>query len=195
MDGRAGPRSYSVQQPPKLSLFRSGLLCEPPLPSRGRRDYPEPVPRPRDPRLVADVERELSRLLRGARVTSTTIAREVHPDLDVSAYSVLVTVRELAKTLPDGVRAADVGEALHLHKSTMSRTISVLERLGLIERVPSPDDARARLLTLTATGEASLDAALSARRERTAEVLGQWSAPDLRDLARLLATLMDDLAP
>ena len=149
---------------------------------------------PRDPERLAAVERELTRFLRRARAASTAMATQVHPDLDLASYAVLVTIRELRESLPGGVRAADVAEALRLHKSTMSRNIAVLESLGLLERVPDPDDARARLLAITPTGDQSLAVALEGRRQRVAETLRPWTAGDVRDLARLLARLNDDLA-
>ncbi|MEP6798057.1 MAG: MarR family winged helix-turn-helix transcriptional regulator, partial [Lapillicoccus sp.] len=142
---------------------------------------------------LAEVERELTRLLRRARVTSGSIAADVHPDLDSSSYAVLVTVDALSGRMPEGVRAADVGETLGLHKSTMSRNITVLEQLGLLERVLSPGDARARHLRLTETGSRQLTAALTARRDRLAETLGRWSQDDISSLARLLGRLNDDL--
>ena len=142
---------------------------------------------------LAGVERELTRLLRRARATSGAIAAEVHPDLDPSSYAVLVTVLELSDTLADGVRAADVAERLGLHKSTMSRNITLLERLGLLERVTSPTDARARLLHLTVSGSEALGTALSARRVRIAEALDVWTPDELGDLSRLLGRLNDDL--
>jgi len=139
------------------------------------------------------VERELTRLLRRARATSGAIAAEVHPALDPASYAVLITVVELSETLTGGVRAADVAERLRLHKSTMSRNITVLERIGLLERLPSPSDARARLLHLTDTGSELLTAALSARRARIADALSRWSVDDLGALASLLGRLNDDL--
>lgn len=142
---------------------------------------------------LAAVERELTRLLRRARVTSGAIAAEVHPDLDFASYTVLITVLDLQEVLPGAVRAADVGDRLRLHKSTMSRNITVLERLGLIERLPLPDDARARLLHITPTGRRQLTTAIAARRARIAEVLGRWTGEDTNDLARLLTRLNDDL--
>ena len=141
-----------------------------------------------------DLERELTRFWRRSRVSSTSIAAEVHPDLDVASYTVLVTISDLERSLPGGVRAIDVADTLGLHKSTMSRNIAVLERLGLVTREPSPEDARARILTITAPGRGSLDAAISARRARVSSILGRWSADDVRDLARLLGQLNDDLA-
>jgi DNA-binding MarR family transcriptional regulator len=127
-------------------------------------------------------------------VSSTSIAAEVHPDLDVASYTVLVTISDLERSLPGGVRAIDVADTLGLHKSTMSRNIAVLERLGLVAREQSVDDARARILTITESGRASLDATITARRARVSSILSRWSADDVRDLARLLGQLNDDLA-
>ena len=92
----------------------------------------------------------------------------------------------------------------------MSRNIAVLERLGLVTREPSAEDARARLLTIiyshpgtgaetrlltiTEPGRTSLVSAISARRQRVSSILGRWSESDVRDLARLLGQLNDDLA-
>lgn len=141
-----------------------------------------------------DLERELTRFFRRSRVASTSIAAQVHPDLDVASYTVLVTISDLSGSLPGGVRAIDVAETLGLHKSTMSRNIAVLERLGLVAREPSVEDARARILTITEPGRRSLDAAVTARRQRVSTTLGRWSEADLRDLARLLGQLNDDLS-
>lgn len=141
-----------------------------------------------------DLERELTRFFRRSRVASTSIAAEVHPDLDVASYTVLVTISDLSGSLPNGVRAIDVAETLGLHKSTMSRNIAVLERLGLVAREPSAEDARARILSITESGRASLDTTLTARRARVSSILTRWSAADVRDLARLLGQLNDDLA-
>ena len=103
-------------------------------------------PPPAPPASLGDVEHEITRFLRRARTASQAMATEVHPDLDAAGYSVLGCVLELSGTMPEGVRAADVGSALGLHKSTTSRNIGEFERLGLIERVPDLSDARARLL-------------------------------------------------
>lgn len=146
----------------------------------------------REPSRLGDLERELTRFVRRSRATSTAMAAAVHPELDVASYVVLITIRDLTESRPSGVRAADVAEALRLHKSTMSRNITVLEHLGLLERIPSPDDARARILRITPTGESSLSAAIQARRARMAETLSRWGASDIKELARLLAQLNDD---
>lgn len=142
----------------------------------------------------AVVERELTRLLRRARASSARIAAEVHPDLDAAAYAVLVAVVDLAAASSDGVHAADLAAAVGLHKSTMSRNLAQLEQLGLLERVPDPGDARARLLRLTAVGQESVERSRQGRRQRLADQLGDWSDADVRRLGALLARLNDSIA-
>jgi len=141
----------------------------------------------------AAVERELTRFLRRARASSARLAGEVHPDLDAAGYAVLASVLELGESRPAGVRAAELAEAVGLHKSTMSRNITVLENLGLLERVPDPSDARARLLRLTPTGRTQVQRSRAGRRQRLADEMAGWSRADLEQLAALLKRLHDQL--
>jgi len=141
----------------------------------------------------AAVERELTRFLRRARASSARLAGEVHPDLDAAGYAVLANVLELGESRPAGVRAAELAEAVGLHKSTMSRNITVLESLGLLERVPDPSDARARLLRLTPTGRTQVQRSRAGRRQRLADEMAGWSRADLEQLAALLKRLNDQL--
>jgi DNA-binding MarR family transcriptional regulator len=152
------------------------------------------TPPPAVPAGLDDVEREITRFLRRARTASQAMAAEVHPDLDAAGYSVLVCVLQLSESMPEGVRAADVGAALNLHKSTTSRNVGELERLGLLERVPDLSDARARLLQLTSSGRASVTRSREGRRSRVAQRLSLWPQHDVCELARLLGRLNDDLS-
>lgn len=152
-------------------------------------DPPEPSPSLR----LDDVERELSRLFRRARVSSQSLAESVHPQLDAAGYGLLSAVRELTREGGDG-HAADIAEILGLHKSTTSRGITALERIGLLERVTDPEDARAKVVRLTARGEQALTAAQQGRRRQFGARLTMWSDRDVRQLARLLQRLNDDLA-
>ena len=139
---------------------------------------------------LGELEVELTRLLRRARSAQHRVAAEVHPDLDSAGYVVLVTVRDLAET-NGGARGGDISDVLGLHKSTTSRNLTTLEDLGLVERIPDPADARARQVRLTTAGSAALDRTLAGRKERLRARLGDWSAKDVTDLARLLRLLND----
>ena len=52
----------------------------------------------------------------------------------------------------DGSRLTDLAEQAQVTKQTASLLIAALEREGLVERVPDPDDGRARLIRLTSRG-------------------------------------------
>ena len=139
---------------------------------------------------LGELEVELSRLLRRARSAQQRTAAEVHPDLDSAGYAVLVAVRDLAAA-GGGARGGDISDVLGLHKSTTSRNLTTLEALGLIERIPDPDDARARQVRMTSEGLAALERSFEGRRERLRSQLDAWEPDDIAELARLLRRLND----
>jgi DNA-binding MarR family transcriptional regulator len=145
-------------------------------------------------RLVADVEHELSNLFRRARSASMMMARRVHPEMDAAGYALISQIELGTSSGSTGVRASDVAQALGLDKSTVSRGLSQLESLGLIERVGDPDDGRARLLRLTETGTERFGAMRIQRQAEFRALLDRWESPDLAALARLLARLNLDLS-
>lgn len=127
------------------------------------------------------LEHELAVLLRRARAYSARIAKQVHPDLEAGAYSILVRLAETG-----GERLTDMAAAFGVGKSTVSRQVAVLERLQLLERTPDAEDARSQRLTLTPEGASRLGAARSARRERFRELVSTWPDEDVSTLAELL---------
>jgi DNA-binding MarR family transcriptional regulator len=143
---------------------------------------------PRTP--LGELEVELTRLLRRARSAQQRTAAQVHPDLDSAGYAVLVTVRELSQS-SGGARGGEVSDALGLHKSTTSRNLTTLEALGLVERIPDPQDARARQVRLTAEGADALERSFAGRRERLRTRLASWDQSDIATLAGLLRRLND----
>jgi DNA-binding MarR family transcriptional regulator len=140
-----------------------------------------------------EVEKELSALFRRSRSASLRLARRVHPEMDAAGYA-LISQIELGTGGGAGVRASDVAQVLGLDKSTVSRGITQLENLGLIERVGDPDDGRARLLRLTATGAERYEAMRTQRQTEFRAILDRWNPTDLSDLARLLSRLNSDLS-
>jgi DNA-binding MarR family transcriptional regulator len=130
------------------------------------------------------VERELALLLRRARRLSLSIAAEVHPGLDSTAYGMLVLLDEHGP-----VRAADIVGFLGLDKSTVSRQLSALSDLGLAERLPDPTDRRASLVQVTAVGHERLTRAREDRLAHLRSFLHSWPEQDVAELARLLGRL------
>lgn len=136
----------------------------------------------RDRRVVAaSVERELALMFRRARSMSVTAAARVHPDLDSASYGLLLRICDAG-----WLRASEVAERTGLDKSTVSRQIAALVDLGLLERVPDPEDGRARRIRLSEFGKERMEQARLERRRHMEDEFESWSTQDLVDLARLL---------
>ncbi|MFC0625159.1 MarR family winged helix-turn-helix transcriptional regulator [Kribbella deserti] len=144
--------------------------------------------------LVGLIEQELSLLLRRSRSTSMSLARKVHPDMDAAGYALVSQIDLGTASGRAGVRASDVALALGLDKSTVSRGITQLEGLGLVERISDPNDGRARLLRLTATGAERFGAIRRQRRAEFEGILSRWRGEDLSALATLLTRLNADFS-
>jgi DNA-binding MarR family transcriptional regulator len=99
------------------------------------------------------------RLLAGFRVLVDRLHAELaehgHPGLRPVHGFVLQAIG------PDGLSAASLGRRLGVSKQAAGKHLDTLERLGYVERVPDPADARSKLARLTSRGTDSL--ALSAR--------------------------------
>jgi DNA-binding MarR family transcriptional regulator len=143
------------------------------------------------------------------------------PDLDFSPLQVLSRVGRLAKHLDRARRAAftasgldswefDVLSALRragspyqlspkallqqtlVSSGTMTNRIDRLVERGLVERRGDPNDGRGILVTMTPTGQARVDAAISQLLEAEADLLNNLSAPDRERIATLLRKLSLD---
>ncbi|MFI1440989.1 MarR family winged helix-turn-helix transcriptional regulator [Streptomyces fructofermentans] len=130
------------------------------------------------------LERELTVLLRRARASSGEMVREVHPDLESSAYGLLVRLEERGRQ-----RATELAAYIGVGKATMSRQLRALEELGLVAREPDPADGRAWLVHLTEEGRERFGRVRDARRARYVRELGSWEHDDVATLARLLYRL------
>ncbi|MGH1562965.1 MarR family winged helix-turn-helix transcriptional regulator [Mumia sp. DW29H23] len=139
--------------------------------------------------LEHDVEYEVTRLLRRARLRGLGTITRIHPDLDFASYMLLVAIVDARPAPGAGIRGSDLAEAVSVHKSTVSRGIAQLERLGLVERVPDPTDGRARLISLTEVATERLAEVQATRRARLAHAIADWTESDLDTLASLLGRL------
>ena len=148
--------------------------------------------------------------------------RAERPDLDVQPMQVLSRVARLARHLDRARRGAfaahgletwefDVLSALRrqgppyelspgalLHTTlvtsgTMTNRINRLEEAGLVRRRPDPDDKRGVLVTLTAAGQARVDAALAGLLEAEQTLLAPLPPASRQALASHLRTLLAPL--
>jgi DNA-binding MarR family transcriptional regulator len=92
--------------------------------------------------------------------------------------------------LENGSRLTDLAERSGLTKQAVGEAVAELERKGYLERVPDPEDGRAKIIKLTQRG---VDAALTGRRLFAeieidwAERYGEERVASLRECAEEIA--------
>lgn len=86
---------------------------------------------------------------------------------------------------------SDVAAELDINKSAMSGMIARLERAGLLERAPNPDDARGSLLTLTPRGEEVKTKSMSLVRKLQSELTAGFTEKEIDVVARFLASIVE----
>jgi DNA-binding MarR family transcriptional regulator len=107
-----------------------------------------------------------------------------------AGYDVTVAQARIAQRIADdGTRLTELAERAQVTKQTASLLVAALEREGLVERVPDPDDGRARLIRLSARGrqaaQRAMEVVIGVEKEWT-EHLGAELTDRLREgLVRL----------
>jgi DNA-binding MarR family transcriptional regulator len=89
-------------------------------------------------------------------------------DLGVSEFEVL---ERLAADTSDQRRMQELGEAVHLSQSALSRVVGRLENDGLATRGMCPEDRRGIYVCITDAGRERYEAARPAHRAALAETL------------------------
>ncbi|WP_299035885.1 MarR family winged helix-turn-helix transcriptional regulator [uncultured Pseudokineococcus sp.] len=135
---------------------------------------------------VAALETQVGLLVRRARAFSTSVATEVHPDLDHSAYGIMLRLATVGAE-----RTTDLATFLGVGKPTTSRQLSQLVELGLVERTSDPTDGRASLVRLTPEGQQRFGRVRDDRRATLRVMLGPWADDDVLALAQLLERFND----
>lgn len=130
------------------------------------------------------VEHQLSLLWRRGRAVSLRLSRQVHPDMDPSAYGLLSILRRQGP-----IRLTELAGLIGVGKPTVSRQVTFLMQLGLVSKDADPLDGRAQLLHLTEHGEETMARVQDARREIFRQRLGEWDTPALDALAENLERL------
>ncbi|MCR8899604.1 MarR family winged helix-turn-helix transcriptional regulator [Gordonia sp. GONU] len=137
-----------------------------------------------DSEAIGGLEAELNDFWRRSRIRTRLRAREIDPRLDPSCYP-LMSVLTRHHSMP----MSDLVSAVGMEKSTVTRQIDAVVRLGLAERHPDPRDARARVVTLTDHGRERVDAVLASAVSDWRARLAQWNPDDIRTLTSLLHRL------
>jgi len=145
----------------------------------------EPRDRARDrarDQALREVEHEIVRLVRRIRRGLSERATSVDPGLTASSYPLLVALVDLGPH-----RAADLVDVFALDKGAVSRAVHQLLELGLIERVPDPQDGRASILSATPKAVERIAATKESRHQELGARLADWEDQAIIELGRGLA--------
>ncbi|MDJ0992506.1 MAG: MarR family winged helix-turn-helix transcriptional regulator [Dinoroseobacter sp.] len=86
----------------------------------------------------------------------------------------------------DGLMQRDLVDLVGVEQATMANTLARMERDGLIQRRPDPEDGRAQRIWLTEQGESLREAATSAAKEENLSVLAGLSNDESAQLVGLI---------
>ena len=121
------------------------------------------------------------------RMAFETVQRRMLDSLHVAGFGDLDTAHltVLQWPGPDGMRPSDLAVRLHMSKQALNYMLGELERLGYLERLPDPDDLRARRIALTPRGHeiiVVIRKAVRATERDWAAALGGDRVEELRSL-------------
>lgn len=105
-------------------------------------------------------------------------------DLSLNEWRVLGLTRAL-----EPVTVQNIRNTLLMDKGQLSRVVKQLSARGLIRSAPSAADARAVVLTTTATGQQTHDKVLAFTAERNEAVVAPLTPQECDELMRLLAKI------
>jgi len=133
----------------------------------------------------AELDERIEALQAAVRALLVTGKRQRYAGaLDKAAITVLHLLSERQPA-----RASDLANSSGLDASTISRHIKGLIDAGYIDLHPDPEDARARILTLSTAGHDTLARAQAERLARTRAALADWAPQDIDTLTTLLRRL------
>jgi DNA-binding MarR family transcriptional regulator len=133
---------------------------------------------------IAEVEEQMTALAARIRATTREAAAAIHPELPPIGYKMLRVIRRCGSA-----HASAVADQLGVDRSVVSRQLRQLQDLGLVEVGADAQDGRVRVLALTATGLAGIEADDARGGSRLIRGLGAWTPADLDAFAGYLARL------
>lgn len=113
--------------------------------------------------------------------------------ISASQWSVLCSLDRAQEENSDGVRLTDLSERLLVRPPSVTGAIDRLQRMGLVTRLASETDQRAKLVRLTIEGQHLVDRVRAGHSTRVQRVLAALNPHEQRELRRLLDRLGDHL--
>jgi DNA-binding MarR family transcriptional regulator len=134
----------------------------------------------------------IGRILRIQFIAGIGIRRVLEQHgIDWGGFDVLATLRRSGA--PYRMTPTGLYRELVLTSGAMTNRLDVLERAGLVERQPDPNDRRGTLIELTKKGRALLDRAMEAHLQGEAQMVAHLSKDEQKCLADLLKKLLIEI--
>ena len=92
---------------------------------------------------------------------------------------------------PSGIRLTELAARANMTKQAMAELVAEIERRGYLQRTTDPADRRAKIITFTGKGWATVNLALAALAELEAEITGRLGEPAVRQLRSTLLQILD----
>lgn len=116
------------------------------------------------------------------------MVRDAGISLDRALFPLLVGIERLG---PIGI--VELAGGTGRDYTTVSRQVTKLEQLGLVERRAVEGDARVRAAVITPKGKVMTDAVDVARERKARELFVEWSESDIDTLVSLLQRFAGDI--
>ena len=134
----------------------------------------------------------ITRLVRLGVLMDTFQKETLEPfELTPSDYAVISTLRRAGP--PYQLSPSELYTVLERSSGGMTKMLKRLEGLGLIERIPDPEDRRSIRVVLTETGVALQEEIFNVFLSRTQELLHAISPAKLREIDNSLRILLDGI--
>ena len=105
--------------------------------------------------------------------------------ISIPEWRVLATLGQFGT-----VTARDIGQHSRMHKTTVSRAVSTLEKRHLIKREANKDDMREALLSMSDAGKAIYDQIVPMARGFSRELCDGMTESELRDFGAIVEKLL-----
>ncbi|MFT2691961.1 MarR family winged helix-turn-helix transcriptional regulator [Clavibacter zhangzhiyongii] len=140
------------------------------------------------PDLDASPMAVVGRLARAAAALAAELDRTfARHGIDASTFDVLATLRR--QGAPHRLPPAQLARESMITTSAVAQRLNRLEGLGLVARLPRPEDGRGKLVELTAAGRQLVDRVLPDHLATEEALLAPLDARERRTLAELLGRL------
>ena len=141
------------------------------------------------PRLDTSAKQVTGRIVRLSALFQQAFAESsAEAGLDGAGFGILAALRRAGADRP--VTPTELARRRMMTSGGMTAALDRLERRGLVERVPNPDDRRGSLVRLTEDGRAAIEAAVDRQAEVERRLVEPLTAKEAAQLVVLLRKLL-----